>query len=159
MIYSFIYGCLCIFPPVVFRVNSWLSLPPCLSLSFFAHSGRLPLRVGLGARDAAPRPGGEGPQGTRAHQLTAPSARRQAWTADILPLRMCPVLQPSGLVPAWLCFVSGASIASACSRPCHVPRRHGGSAWMTLGSIRFPRPRLHWLVSVWYGFWAFSQAR
>lgn len=60
-------------------------------------SGRLPVGVGLGARDAAPRPGGEGPQGARPHQLAAPPARRQTRTADILPLVCARPSGPSGL--------------------------------------------------------------
>lgn len=98
----------------------------CL-LSPYAHLGRLPVRAGLGARDTAPRPGGEGPQGARSHQLAAPPARRQARTADILPLCMCPVLwplrPPGHLVFFPLCFVSGVLVASA-SKPSHVTRRH-----------------------------------
>lgn len=132
------YECVyvCIFPPVVWRVNAWLSFPACLSRSSLssAHSGRLPVRVGLGARDAAPRPGGEGPQGARSHQLAAPPARRQARTANILPLRTCPVSRHRGLQG----IVSSSRFSLYClsSRPSHVTRRHGaqlGCRWVASG--------------------------
>lgn len=123
--------------------NCICCLPARLSLSSVspAHSGRLPVRVGLGARDAAPRPGGEGPQGARSHQLAAPPARRQARTADILPLCMRPGLRSSrasGFHPALLCFWSLDWLGS---RPSRVTRRHGAQLGCRRLASGFPVSR------------------